>query len=70
MSNYKPPRRPLWERNPERWNNLNEGQKRYATEQWRLSLVRRGLDPFPDGGHPNLPSTSAESEITEGNVSS
>ncbi|CAL1283296.1 unnamed protein product, partial [Larinioides sclopetarius] len=25
------------------WNTLNEGQKRYAVEQWQLARVRRGL---------------------------
>lgn len=33
------------------YNNLNEGQKRYAWEQYKLALVRRGLDidhPVPE----------------------
>lgn len=29
------------------WANLNEGQRRYAIEQWKLAHVRRGL-PIPD----------------------
>lgn len=36
------------------WNRLNEGQRRYAWEQYNLALVRRGLPtnhPVPEGGH-------------------
>lgn len=35
------PRHPS-EKNP-RWHLLNEGQKRYAEEQWKLARVRRGI---------------------------
>nr|QTE03701.1 MAG: structural protein [Phoenicurus auroreus ambidensovirus] len=38
------------------WGRLNEGQRRYAWEQYKLALVRRGLPidhPVPEGGQGN-----------------
>lgn len=46
--NVKPNLRPNWDR-------LNEGQRRYAWEQYNLALVRRGLPidhPIPDTDEP------------------
>lgn len=47
------PDRPMKDRPDRRknWNNLNEGQRRYAWEQYNLALVRRGLPidhPIPE----------------------
>lgn len=47
------PNPPPWEHKPEQWQKLNEGQRRYAYEQWMLSRVRRGLPidhPIPGNG--------------------
>lgn len=33
------------------WERMNEGQRRYAMEQWQLARVRRGLNidhPIPE----------------------
>lgn len=48
------------------WSKLNEGQRRYAWEQYNLALVRRGLpiNPVPDAaGQGN--SNDEESEVLD-----
>lgn len=50
-------------KNPEdrpNWVNLNEGQRRYAMEQWNLARIRRGLTI----DHP-IPESDPEPEIRE-----
>lgn len=59
-----PRQRPLGAHPSERpnWGSMNEGQRRYAVEQYQLARVRRGLDidhPFP-GDRPT------EEEVTQG----
>lgn len=41
------------------WNSLNEGQKRYAMEQWNLARVRRG-EHFEPPGDDDEPLTQAD----------
>lgn len=68
------PRHPK-DKNPERWARMNEGQRRYANEQWRLARLRRGHytpNPYTEnaeqvvneiftGGGPSTPASPAES---------
>lgn len=62
------------------WNRLNEGQKRYAWEQYNLALVRRGLPinhPIPDPEEDDVEEPQAgtsteqrgDQDIEEGGVS-
>lgn len=39
---YPPPNKPPWDRN--NWERMSKSQRRYSYEQWKLSLVRRGID--------------------------
>lgn len=59
----KSPRPPPWTR--PNWATMTESQRRYAYEQWSLSLIRRGLPidhPFPgddsDGPGPSEAQTA------------
>lgn len=50
MPRIKPPKKAPWLENPAKWATMNEGNRRYAYEQWSLSLIRRGIKvshPFP-----------------------
>ena len=50
------------------WNRLNEGQRRYAWEQYNLALVRRGLPinhPIPESGHSNTDRREPSGGINE-----
>nr|QTZ83160.1 MAG: structural protein 2 [Motacilla cinerea ambidensovirus] len=56
------------------WEYLNEGQRRYAVEQWQLARVRRGLPidhPIPEipADHPTALPTGEDilDELPEGN---
>ncbi|AGZ03696.1 VP2 [Solenopsis invicta densovirus] len=51
--NIKPEDRP-------NWHKLNEGQRRYAYEQYKLALVRRGLDI--DHDRPDVSESESEAE--------
>lgn len=62
-----PRQRPLGAHPSERpnWESMNEGQRRYAVEQYQLARVRRGLDidhPFPGTDTPTQP------EVTQGDT--
>lgn len=53
------------------WDSLNEGQRRYAWEQYNLALVRRGLPfnhPFPGSqqNHPEENQPNFEDVLREG----
>jgi hypothetical protein len=41
------------------WDSMNEGQRRYAMEQWNLARVRRG-EYFDPPGDDDLPLTQAD----------
>lgn len=58
-----PRQRPLGAHPSERpnWGSMNEGQRRYAVEQYQLARVRRGLDI----DHPIPGDRPAEAEVTE-----
>ena len=62
--------KPPYERN--NWQSMNEGQKRYAMEQWQLARVRRGLPidhPHPgiqdEHGHLQEPEEHSEPDDSE-----
>ena len=60
-----PHQRPLGVHPSERpnWESMNEGQRRYAVEQYQLARLRRGLDI----DHPNpITEPAPEPELPEG----
>ena len=71
-----PKTRPLGPPPDERpnWDNLNEGQKRYAWEQYNLAKVRRGIPidhptPGTSNAEPAQPNTQEQDYINEFDLS-
>lgn len=67
-----PRQRPLGAHPSERpnWDSMNEGQRRYAVEQYQLARVRRGLDidhpiPFAAPSAPELPELGDLSDVLD-----